>query len=151
MPKVGAVPHNNADGATCLNGEAMTAQPAILAGIPDVARYLSFSVKPGATPRASLQAVRSLEVGEQMLVGIGEPLVSHWGKAVGGLRAFPDLSGPDVQAPSMQYALWCWLRGRDQGEVAAGVSLLPMLLRGRFLWSSPSMPSGMETGSVVST
>ena len=94
------------------------AQPAILPGVPDVARYLSFSIRPDASPRATLQAVRSLDVGERIVVGVGEPLVSQWGKSLEGLRPFPDLSGPDVQVPSVQHALWCWLLGHDQGEIA---------------------------------
>jgi len=52
-----------------------------------------------------------------MVVGIGEPLLAHWGAGVDGLRTFPALSGPGVQVPSTQHALWCWLRGNDQGEL----------------------------------
>jgi len=36
---------------------------------------------------------------------------------VNELRAFPALSGPGVQVPSTQHALWLWLRGEDQGEL----------------------------------
>jgi len=96
----------------------MTPQPCILPGIPNVARYLSFSIRPGASPQATLQAVRSLDVANQIVVGVGEPLVSQWGKSVKGLRTFPALTGPGIQIPSTQHALWCWLLGHDQGEIA---------------------------------
>ena len=52
-----------------------------------------------------------------MVVGIGEPLIALWGGSVDGLRTFPALSGPGVQVPSTQHALWCWLRGDDRGEL----------------------------------
>jgi len=96
----------------------MKPQPAILPGIPDVARYLSFNIRPGASSQATLDAVRSLDIADQIVVGVGEPLVSQWGKSVTGLRTFPALSGPGIQVPSTQHALWCWLLGGDQGAVA---------------------------------
>jgi len=95
----------------------MNAQPAILPGVPRVSRYLTFSVRPDVEPTVSKESVRALEVDEKMVVGMGEPLLQHWGTAVDGLRAFPALSGPGVEVPSTQQALWCWLRGTDQGEL----------------------------------
>jgi len=95
----------------------MNAQPAILPGVPRVARYMSFSNLPGAGPDEALKSVQALDIDERIVVGIGEPLIAHWGSALNGLRAFPGLSGPGVQVPSTQQALWCWLRGDDQGEV----------------------------------
>jgi len=96
----------------------MNNQLSILPGIPPVARYLSFNVRPGATANASMGAVQALDIGENVVVGIGEPLSAHWNGVVEGLRTFPALSGPGVQVPSTQHALWCWLRGDDPGEVA---------------------------------
>jgi len=95
----------------------MNVQPSILPGVPRVARYLTFSCSPESDPAESRESVQSLAVDEQIVVGIGEPLLAHWGAAVEGLRTFPALSGPDVQVPSTQQALWCWLRGGDQGEL----------------------------------
>ena len=95
----------------------MNAQPSILPGVPRVARYMSFSNKPGAGSAASMELVRSLDVDAGIVVGIGEPLVAYWGGVVPELRTFPALSGPGVQVPSEQHALWLWLRGDDQGEL----------------------------------
>jgi putative iron-dependent peroxidase len=64
-----------------------------------------------------MEVVRALDIDEQMLVGIGAPLAACWDSSVDGLRTFPALSGPGVQIPSTQHALWCWLRGDDQGEL----------------------------------
>ena len=95
----------------------MSFQPSILPGVPRVARYLIFSVRPEVEPAVSREAVQALDIDEQMAVGFGEPLLEHWGADVDGLRSFPALSGPDVHVPSTQQALWCWLRGTDQGEL----------------------------------
>ena len=95
----------------------MNSQPAIMPGVPRVARYLTFNVQPGAEPVASIDRVQTLAIGDGIVVGIGEPLISHWGTSIEGLRTFPALSGPGVQVPSTQRALWVWLRGGDQGEL----------------------------------
>jgi putative iron-dependent peroxidase len=95
----------------------MNPQPSILPGVPRVARYMSFSHRPGAGSAASMELIQSLDIDDRIVVGIGEPLVAHWGGVVPELRTFPALSGPGVQVPSEQHALWLWLRGDDQGEL----------------------------------
>ncbi|MCP4331612.1 MAG: Dyp-type peroxidase [Gammaproteobacteria bacterium] len=95
----------------------MNVQPSILPGAPRVARYLSFSNRPGTGSAASMELVQSLDIDDRIVVGIGEPLVAHWGGNVPELRTFPALSGPGVQVPSEQQALWLWLHGDDQGEL----------------------------------
>ncbi len=95
----------------------MNAQPSILPGVPRVARYLSFSNQPGTGSAASIELVQRLDIDDRIVVGIGEPLVAHWGGNLPELRTFPALSGPGVQVPSEQHALWLWLHGEDQGEL----------------------------------
>ena len=95
----------------------MNAQPSILPGVPRVARYMSFSNQPGTGSAASMELVQSLDIDDRIVVGIGEPLVAHWGSNLPELRTFPALSGPGVQVPSEQHALWLWLHGDDQGEL----------------------------------
>ena len=92
-------------------------QPSILPAGPRVARYLTFSFTPDSDPAKSKAAIQALDIDDTITVGIGEPLIAHWGGHVDGLRVFPALSGPDVQVPSTQQALWCWLRGTDQGDL----------------------------------
>ena len=107
-------------------------QLSILPGPSRVARYFSFSVTPGAEPAITREAVAALVVDEDIAVGIGEPLLTYWGGTVDGLRTFPALSGPGVQIPSTQQALWCWLRGDDQGELVTRGMALVELLGGTF-------------------
>jgi putative iron-dependent peroxidase len=95
----------------------MNAQPSIFPGVPRVARYLSFSNRPDTGSAASMEPVQNLDIDDRIVIGIGEPLVALWGGVVPGLRTFPALSGPGVQVPSGQHALWLWLRGDDQGEL----------------------------------
>ncbi|MEP4486590.1 MAG: Dyp-type peroxidase [Halioglobus sp.] len=103
-------------------------QLSILPSPSRVARYFSFSVTPGAEPSVTREAVASLSVDENIAIGVGEPLLAFWGGTVDGLRTFPALSGPGVQAPSTQQALWCWLRGDDQGDVVnRGITLVESL------------------------
>jgi putative iron-dependent peroxidase len=95
----------------------MNPQPSILPGVPRVARYLGFSIREDVTPGVSRQSVEALDIDENVTVGLGESLVAHWGSEISGLRTFPALSGPGVQVPSTQHALWCWLHGTDRGEL----------------------------------
>ena len=96
---------------------SLNVQAAILLEAPRVARYLSFSLRPDTAPAASRDLVAALKIDDRCVVGIGGPLVAHWGNDLQGLRVFPALSGPGVQIPSTQHALWCWLLGDDQGEL----------------------------------
>ena len=103
-------------------------QTSILPEPSRVARYFSFCVTPGAEPAKTREAVAALVADEHIAIGIGEPLLAYWGGAVDGLRTFPALSGPGVQIPSTQQALWCWLRGDDQGDlVIRGLALVESL------------------------
>ena len=92
-------------------------QPAVLLPVPRVARYLTFSLRKDTAPTSSREALRALDIDDRCVVGIGAPLVAHWGSNLEGLPSFPALSGPSVQIPSTQQALWCWLRGKDRGEL----------------------------------
>jgi putative iron-dependent peroxidase len=92
-------------------------QSAILTGVPRVARYMSFSLRADAAQATSIEPVQAISIDDSIVVGIGEPLIAHWRSSISGLRTFPAISGPGVQVPSTQLALWCWLRGDDQGEL----------------------------------
>ena len=92
-----------------------TVQPGILAPVPKLARYLSFSLKTGAKPGNALRALASIADGDQVVVGIGQPAVLAMGRRIAGLRIFPTDFGSGLVLPSTSSALWCWLRGRDRG------------------------------------
>jgi len=78
---------------------------------------MSFSLRLDAAPEASIDLVRGLSIDDRCVVGIGASLAAHWGYVPEGLRVFPAMSGPGVQIPSTQHALWCWLGGDDRGEL----------------------------------
>ena len=94
-----------------------TPQPSIMPGVPRHGRYLSFAIAPGADPQTLRDAIGQLTVDDSIVVGIGAPLAEYLGASINGLKAFPAWSGPGVQLPSTQYALWCWLRGEDRGDL----------------------------------
>lgn len=100
-----------------MSGAPENVQAAILLSVPTAARYLSFSVRSDTAPALSRERVSALDADERCVVGIGAPLAAHWGAVPKGLRVFPALSGPGVQLPSTQQALWCWLRSDDHGEL----------------------------------
>ena len=95
----------------------MNTQPSILPGVPRVARYLQFNLLADVSAEESRNVIESLSVDDSMAIGLGESLISHWSGAVPGLRTFPAMSGPGIEVPSTQGALWCWLKGSDQGEI----------------------------------
>ncbi|NIE75859.1 Dyp-type peroxidase [Pantoea sp. Ap-967] len=95
--------------------------------VPAHARHLFFSLQsPEALP-AALDALLPQVDGQQLVLGIGAPLVKALGREVPGLRAFPQL-GAAVENPSTQHALWLWLRGNERGELLLQAQALEKLL-----------------------
>jgi putative iron-dependent peroxidase len=97
------------------------AQPGILEAVPLVARYVSFTIAPEALTAAALpETLKRLAQsadGDKMVVGIGPGLVQALGACVPDLHEFPAMSGKGAEVPSTPLALWCWLRGEDQGDL----------------------------------
>jgi putative iron-dependent peroxidase len=93
------------------------AQPGILAPTPKLARYLTFSLKPGAQRQNALSQLAALTDGDALVVGIGQPTVVALNRRIDGLRIFPTNFGAGLVLPSTSAALWCWLRGADRGDL----------------------------------
>lgn len=109
-----------------------TPQKAILLPVPRLARYATFSLAPGADPRASLRKLRNLVDGERTVAGFGESLVSALNRKIDGLRSFPQFATRGLDVPSTPAALWLWMRGDDRGELMhrsrhLGAELAPAL------------------------
>jgi putative iron-dependent peroxidase len=102
-------------------------QPGILAPIPPAGRFLTLGLVPGADTRRALSRLSQVQVGEDLVIGLGDPLVRSTGVEISALRAFPALAGPGVMFPSTQGALWILLRGQEHGA---------LLLRARALIAS---------------
>lgn len=93
-------------------------QPAILeAPVPLQARHLFFSLGSPGELCMALDRLVPLVDGRSLMVGLGQPLVQALGCSMPGLRVFPSFEGALVDVPSTQHALWCWLRGKDRGEL----------------------------------
>lgn len=92
-------------------------QPGILAPVPKLARYISCSLKAGSKPARGIRALAEFADGESVVVGLGQSVVRALGGEVPGLRVFPTQFGSGLILPSSSSALWCWLRGDDQGEL----------------------------------
>lgn len=100
-------------------GEFMNrCQPAILeAPVPLQARHLFFSLRSPDELRGALDRLVPWVDGRAVVVGLGQSLVTAMGCCVSGLREFPAFEGSLVEVPVTQFALWCWLRGSDRGEL----------------------------------
>ncbi len=94
-----------------------TCQPGILLPVPAHARYLTFSLKPGVSPRATLREIRDVADGERVVAGIGASLALALGRNIEGLHAFPCHTGAGFDVSSTPSALWIWARGEDRGEL----------------------------------
>ncbi|MCG7899462.1 MAG: Dyp-type peroxidase [Candidatus Thiodiazotropha lotti] len=92
-------------------------QPGILAQVPRLARYLSFTLKPDIDSDTIRRLVREKLNHEECVVGFGLELVLALGKDIDGLKPFPVLCGPGFTVPATPSALWIWLQGDDRGEL----------------------------------
>ena len=92
-------------------------QTGILAAVPALGRYLSFSALPQADPRAALRALGELADGQCLVVGLGESMVRALGRDLPGLHSFAGAVGLGLALPATPAALWCWLRGDDRGAL----------------------------------
>lgn len=92
-------------------------QAAIVAPLPRVASHLFFTLEQPQHLDQALSALVTLTDGGRLLVGLGAPLVAALEQTLAGLRDFAALQGAGVAIPATQHALWCWLRGNDEGEL----------------------------------
>ena len=79
-----------------------TSQAGILADLPDLSRYLEFNLLPDSDPVPVLRDLAARELGAEIVIGFGSGLVSTLKGSVPGVRAFPTMSGPGVEVPSIQ-------------------------------------------------
>ena len=73
-----------------------TPQPGILAPLPPLARCLTFQLSPDGDPTLALAALAEWTHGDELVVGIGQPLALALNAAIPGLRG--------MDAPPIQYA-----------------------------------------------
>jgi len=102
-------------------------QRGILDAVPAQGCYLFFSARNDSEPRAVLRKLAQSADGKALVIGIGASLATALGTNVCGLRGFPALQAA-VEVPSTPFALWCWLRGKDRGELLLHARKLEDLL-----------------------
>lgn len=92
-------------------------QTGILAPIPKLARYLTFSIQEQAMLSRCLAELAKVCDGKHTVIGFGQALISALHTEIPGLRVFPAIAHQGLDIPSTSGALWCWLRGSDRGEL----------------------------------
>lgn len=95
----------------------MNYQPGIIEPIPALARYQFFRLKPGTDARQPLQALAKIAVANNIVVGLGQSLLTALDVNVPGMHKMPEFDGKGVDTPSTPFALWCWIRGDDRGDL----------------------------------
>jgi len=92
-------------------------QTGILADVPMQARFLSFSIDKEGNVKAALQQLADFADGEHTVVGIGTSVIENLKTTIPGLSMFPTFETAQVEVPSTNADLWCWLRGDDRGAL----------------------------------
>ncbi len=110
----------------------MTTQAGILADLPPLARFLSFSLDTEEELKTCLTDLAELVDGDNLVVGLGQSLILALGHHIDGMKTFPAYSSAGIDIPSTSTALWCWLRGSDRGELFHQSRLLESLLAPAF-------------------
>ncbi len=110
-------------------------QPGILAPVPEAARHLFFTIASPKGVAAGLRRLRAVADGDGVVVGIGQSVAQALRREIEGLRVFPAMTGPGFEVPSTAAALWCWLRGRDRGELLHRTHAIERALAPGFLLS----------------
>ncbi len=109
-----------------------SSQPGILADLPSHARYLTFSLLPGADPKPGLARLRKAVNGDASVVGLGQSLVLAAGGNIERLRTLQPEVGVGIDVPSTPAALLCWLRGDDRGELVHRTRRIEAMLADTF-------------------
>jgi putative iron-dependent peroxidase len=122
------------------------AQPAIALEVPRAARYLTFDLRPGADPRPALERLAARAVGEDLVVGLGPPLLAALAADLPGLRPITPHIGPGVAVPSTPAALWAWVRAEDAGAALHVGREVEALLTDAFAVRSVELAFRYDTG-----
>ena len=108
-------------------------QTGILADVPSQARYLSFSIDTEGDLQATLRKLLTVADGESIVVGIGHSVTASLDATIPGLSSFPVFDDAQVEVPSTNTDLWCWLRGHDRGDLIHLTHKLVNLLEEGFI------------------
>jgi porphyrinogen peroxidase len=111
---------------------SLLCQPAILAPVPRIARYVAYRLAPDGDARAALADLAGVADGLDTLVGIGSITLRRLGVHIDGMHEEPSFDGALEPITSQPRALWLWLRGDDRGELFHRGAKLSALLAPAF-------------------
>lgn len=95
----------------------MKYQFGILDSIPKLARYQFFRLKPGSNPQQPLQELAKIAVEKDIVVGLGQSLLLALDADIPNMHKMPEFTGKGIEIPTTPHALWCWIRGKDRGDL----------------------------------
>ncbi len=95
----------------------MPAQSGILA--PDTlhARFLTYSLAHSEHLPGTLSVLQQWVDPQTTVIGVGPSLAAALRRDIPGLRPYSPPAVCAIDVPATPSALWCWLRGDDQGEL----------------------------------
>ena len=96
-------------------------QQGILELVPDHGKCMFFDLLPGGNAAQSLRKLAEVANGIDIVVGFAESLVLSLGASIPGLKSFPAQNKANIEIPSTQLPLMCWLRGTDPEDLTLAV------------------------------
>lgn len=110
----------------------MEYQTGIFEEIPLLARYQYYRLKPNANPKAALEKLAEFAPQNNVVIGLGQSLMLALDANVPEMRSMPEFNGKGLEIPTTPYALWCWIRGSDRGELLHKARHIRQLLADAF-------------------
>jgi len=112
----------------------MAYQTGIVDEIPNLARYQFFKLKAHSNPRDVLHNLADIALENNIVVGLGQSLISSLNSNIPNMRKIPDFtaSSNDIEIPVTPHDLWCWIRGEDRGELIHKARLVRSILNSAF-------------------
>jgi putative iron-dependent peroxidase len=115
----------------------MSAQPGILQPQRPFARYITGRRRIGIAASAVRDLLLSIEIDEQLILGLGPGLSRYLNEERPELRSFPALSGAGVEVPSTQADLWLWVNCDAPGLAITHAHDLMLRLGSLFEFDTP--------------
>lgn len=95
----------------------MNVQQGIIDGIPALSRYQFYRMLPDASPLEALTILAKFAAKENIVIGFGQSLLHSLNISVPSMHNMPEFEGKGIDVPTTPFALWCWIRGDDRGEL----------------------------------
>ncbi|CAA6827061.1 MAG: Peroxidase [uncultured Thiotrichaceae bacterium] len=111
----------------------MNAQQGIIEEIPTLSRYQFYRMLPDASPLAAITMLATFAAKENIVIGFGQSLLHFLDVSVPSMRNMPEFEGKGIDVPTTPFALWCWIRGDDRGELLHKARMVRQTLADSFV------------------